>query len=149
MQAGSKLHAWLADGVLLMHAAWVAFVVVGFILIWVGYFRGWSFVRGFWWRLAHLLAMGIVTAEALGGLVCPLTEWEDRLRRLAGQGPNYPGSFIQHWVGRLLFYEVSERAFALMYAVFFTLVLLAFWIVKPRWPARPGRAAPVPVRPRD
>ena len=34
-----------------------------------------------------------------------MTEWEDRLRELAGE-PNEPGSFIGRWIDRLLFVDV-------------------------------------------
>ncbi len=93
-----QLYLRLADVVLVVHAAFVAFVVVGLVLIWVGRFRGWAFVRNFWFRAAHLVAIGVVAAESLTGFVCPLTMWEDRLRLLAGGEQRYAGSFIQHWL---------------------------------------------------
>src|SRR5207249_10359279 len=60
-----------------VHFAFVAFVVAGFILIWVGFFLRWSFVRDTRFRLAHLLAMAFVLGESLLGLICPLTTWEE------------------------------------------------------------------------
>src|SRR5262245_54558999 len=44
MMLATNLYALLADLVLIAHLAFVAFVVLGFILIWAGYFCGWSFV---------------------------------------------------------------------------------------------------------
>jgi hypothetical protein len=126
----------LADVILVVHFAFVAFVVLGLLAVWAGRFLGWSWVRNFWFRLAHVLAIGIVAAEALGGVICPLTTWEARLRELAGATGGYQGSFIQHWVHRLMFFEASQSVFTATYIAFFILVLGSFWWVKPRWRAR-------------
>jgi hypothetical protein len=126
----------LADVVLIVHAAFVAFVVVGLVLIWVGRFRGWAFVRNFWFRLAHLAAIGVVAAESLWDFVCPLTTWEDRLRLLAGGQQRYEGSFIQHWLHRLIYYDLGERVFTIAYLAFLLAVALSLWLIPPRWPRR-------------
>ena len=133
MQAGAKIYSLLADLVLLVHFAFVAFVALGFLAIWVGYFCHWEFVRNLRFRVAHLLAMGVVLAESLTGFICPLTTWENQLRRHAGDAAaGYSGSFIQHWVGRILFHDWSEQTFAFIYAGFFILVGLTLWVVRPR-----------------
>ena len=124
----------LADLVLVVHAAFVAFVLVGLVLIWVGQFRGWGFVRNFWFRAAHLAAIGVVAAESLSGFVCPLTSWEDRLRLLAGGEQRYAGSFIQHWLHQVIFFDIDAWVFAVIYVVFFLAVALSLWFVPPRWP---------------
>jgi len=126
----------LADVILLIHAAFVAFVVVGLVLIWAGRFCGWAFVRNFWFRAAHLGAIGLVATESLANFECPLTTWENRLRLLAGDQTHYAGSFIQHWVARLIFFDLDERVFTVIYIVFFLAVALSFWQVPPRWPRR-------------
>jgi hypothetical protein len=131
----------LADLALVIHAAFVAFVVVGLVLVWVGRLRGWGFVRNFWFRAAHLAAIGVVAAESLGGFICPLTTWEDRLRLLAGGRQRYAGSFIQHWLHRLIFFNLDERVFTIAYVAFFLAVALSFWLVPPRWP-RAGERPP-------
>lgn len=128
------LCAVLADAVLLLHFAFVLFVLVGWLAIGVGYFRRWAWIRNFYFRLAHLGAMGYVAFEAVTGRVCPLTAWEDQLRLWAGRGERYQGSFIQHWVHQILFYEASETVFAVLYSAFFLLIVLSFWRVPPRWP---------------
>ncbi|HKS36884.1 MAG TPA: DUF2784 domain-containing protein [Verrucomicrobiae bacterium] len=131
MQASNRLYSLLADAILLVHFAFVAFVVLGFILIWIGFFCRWPFVRDLRFRLVHLAAMGFVLMESLAGFVCPLTTWENRLRMHAGEGEGYEGSFIHHWFGRVLFYDWSEQTFTLLYASFFLFVILTFWIVRP------------------
>ena len=126
----------LADLVLVVHAAFVAFVVVGLVLIWVGRFRGWAIVRNIWFRAAHLAAMGVVAAESLAGFVCPLTTWENQLRLLAGGQQRYAGSFIQHWLYPLIFFDLGERIFTIAYLAFFLAVVLSFWLIPPCWPRR-------------
>ena len=121
----------LADLVLVVHAAFVAFVVVGLVLIWVGWLRGWVFVRNFWFRAGHLAVIGVVAAESLLGFVCPLTTWEDRLRLLAGGQQRYEGTFIQHWLHRLIFFDLDERVFTIAYLAIFLAVTLSFWLIPP------------------
>jgi hypothetical protein len=123
----------LANLVLVMHATFVAFVVVGLVLVWVGWARNWAFVRNFWFRMAHLAAIGVVAAESLLGFVCPLTTWENNLRMQAGDPANYTGSFIEHWVHRFLFFDLDDRVFTIIYVAFFLTVALSFWLVPPRW----------------
>src|SRR5579871_6766974 len=94
----------LADLILVVHFAFVLFVVLGLVVIWVGYFSNWSFVRNIWFRLAHLTAMGYVVAESIDGVDCPLTVWENQLRVQAGGGV-YQGSFMEHWVHAIMYYE--------------------------------------------
>jgi hypothetical protein len=131
MLAITNIYSLLADLVLILHLAFVAFVVLGFILIWAGYFCGWSFVSNLAFRVAHLLAIGFVMAESLLGIVCPLTEWESQLRFRAGES-GYEDSFVQEWIGRILFYPCNERIFTLLYAGFFVVVLLTLWMIPPR-----------------
>jgi hypothetical protein len=129
---GAQSYAVLADLVLSLHFAFVLFVVVGLLITWIGYFAKWRLARNPWFRSAHLLAMAVVVAESLFGIICPLTNWEATLRLKAGEDPAYAGSFIQHWVHRVMFFEVSEHMFTLIYVAFFALIVLSFVVVRPR-----------------
>ena len=55
--------ATLADAILTLHVGIVAFVVLGTALILIGGWRRWNWVRGFKWRLAHLLLMVFVVLQ--------------------------------------------------------------------------------------
>ena len=135
----AQSHALLADAILVLHFAFVLFVVAGLLLTWIGYFAGWKFVRNPWFRSAHLLAMAVVVAESLFGVLCPLTKWETALRLKAGEEAAYAGSFIQHWVHRVMFFEIPERTFTMIYVVFFVLIVLSLVVVPPQ-PFRTMRA---------
>ncbi len=134
MIAEDQFYKLLADVILVVHFGFVAFVVMGLAAVWVGYVRQWTFVRNFYFRLAHLVAMGFVAAEAVAGVVCPLTAWEERLRVMAGSGGRYEGSFIEHWVHQWMFFDVRPEVFTAIYVAFFALIVLSLWVVRPRWP---------------
>ena len=102
MSAGALL--FLADAILVLHVCFALFVAGGLVAVWIGAWLGTAWVRGRAFRIAHLSATGVVALESLLGLVCPLTEWESGLREVAGSA-GYAGSFVGHWLGRLLYYD--------------------------------------------
>ena len=126
-------YRFLADAVLFLHVVYVAFVVLGMAAILAGIVLGWQWVRNFYFRAIHFLMIAVVVVESLCGILCPLTQWEDRLRELSGEG-NEPGSFIGRWLDRLLFVDVSPSVLAACYCVFGLAVLLALVLAPPRWP---------------
>jgi hypothetical protein len=133
----------LADLIVVIHLAYVSFVVFGLLAILVGALLGWSWVRNIWFRVIHLTAIGIVVAEALAGVPCPLTIWEKQLRNIAGQ-TGYTGDFIGYWAHQFLFYRADPWVFTVGYAVFGLLVLAAFVLAPPRRSKRIVVPAPNP-----
>ncbi|WP_375192287.1 DUF2784 domain-containing protein [Marinobacter sp.] len=119
-----------ADALLILHTLLVAFVILGLVATFVGYFRGWQWVRNVWFRMAHLLVIAVVVLQAWLGVVCPLTSWEMALRAKAGQA-GYEGSFIQHWLQSILYYSAPDWVFILTYTVFGALILASWFVVKP------------------
>lgn len=126
-------YRFLADIVLSIHFAIVVFVIGGLVLVFFGNWRGWRFVNGWRFRLAHLAAIGIVVAQAWLGVACPLTTLENWLRAQADE-PVYEASFVEHWVTRLLYYDAPAWVFTVAYTLFGLAVIAAWW----RFP--PGRA---------
>ena len=94
----------LADAIVVVHLVYVAFVVLGMAAILAGIVRRWAWVRNFWFRTVHLLMIAVVVVESLCGILCPLTDWEDRLRNASGS-PNEPGTFIGRWATRSVVYR--------------------------------------------
>ena len=121
------MNPFLADIVLIVHFLFVAFVVGGLALIWVGAASGWAWVRNFWFRVAHLAAIVFVAGEALIGVWCPLTVWEDALRGVHGEK-----SFVARWIHRLLFYDFPGWVFTVAYVLFALVVIATLVWLPPR-----------------
>jgi hypothetical protein len=125
-----SLAGLLADALLGLHVAIVLFVVGLLPLVLVGGALGWRWVRHSGLRLTHLGLMIFIAAQTWLGQLCPLTVWEQALRRTAGQG-SYGESFIEHWLSRLLYWDAPWWVFVVAYTGFALVVLLAWWWVKP------------------
>jgi Protein of Unknown function (DUF2784) len=72
---GGVLHRFLADAVMLAHFGFLAFLALGGFVAW----------RHRWVIVLHAVAVGWGLLSVLAGVGCPLTAWEDRFRRLAGE----------------------------------------------------------------
>jgi hypothetical protein len=81
------VHRVLADLVVVLHLAFIAFVVAGGVLT----------LRWRWAALVHLPAAAWGVYVEVSGGVCPLTPLENALRRAAG-GAGYSGGFIENYV---------------------------------------------------
>lgn len=130
MQANTYI--LLADLVVVLHLAYVLFVIFGLLAVFVGYLRKWNWVRNRWFRLVHLGMIAIVVVESLLSITCPLTTLESWLRVQGGQSVAQ-GSFVGRCVHAVLFYQLSPQFFTLAYCGFGALVLLALVLVPVRW----------------
>jgi hypothetical protein len=98
-----NFYGTLADLVTLVHLSYMGYVVFGQFFIMIGWPLGWKWIRNPWFRLSHLGMILIVVVEALANFTCPLTEWENDLRTLAGQEfVNGEGYRDISFTGRLL-----------------------------------------------
>jgi hypothetical protein len=134
-----SFYGLLADGVVLVHVAYVSFIVLGQLLIWLGWAFGRGFARNRWFRSLHLLAIGIVVFEALFNIDCPLTVWEYRLRIAGGQdvtGATFMARLL-HW---LLFYDAPAYVFTIGYCITGALVLGTFVLFPPAFQRQASRA---------
>ncbi|MCH8944399.1 MAG: DUF2784 domain-containing protein [Proteobacteria bacterium] len=121
------LYSLLADAILVIHFLFVVFVVFGLALILIGLRARWSWIHNRIFRIAHLAAIGIVVLQAWLGQLCPLTIWENNLRRLAGQSA-YEETFVEHWLHQVLFYQAEPWVFAMIYTGFGVLVVLVWFL---------------------
>jgi hypothetical protein len=101
--------------------------VLGLLAVWIGAALGQPWVRNPWFRWLHLAAIVFVAAEALLGIACPLTVWEDALR-----GGSRPEGFIAHWVRALLFYEAPAWVFTAAYLAWAAATLVTLRLIPPR-----------------
>jgi hypothetical protein len=86
------LYRWLADLVLVVHLAFVGFVILG----------GLTALR--WPRLAwiHIPVALYGAAVEFLGFICPLTPLEVWLRQRGGEA-GYSGGFVEHYVTAALY----------------------------------------------
>jgi Protein of Unknown function (DUF2784) len=82
----------LADGLVIAHSAFTAFVIFGGFLTWR------------WPRcaLAHLPALAWGIWVEASNSICPLTPLENALRMRGGEA-GYRGGFLAHYIGTLLY----------------------------------------------
>ena len=120
-----------ADAILFTHLCYVGYVIIGLLLILLGWWRDWSWVRNPWFRATHLIAILIVAFSAWFHIDCPLTVLENDLRAQGGD-VGYSGSFMAHWMSEILFYEASPMAFTISYSMFGLLVIGTWVLVRPR-----------------
>lgn len=85
-------HRALADLVVVVHLAFIVFVVTG----------GFLALRWRWIAWLHLPAALWGAALELGGWICPLTPLEQWLRR-AGGATAYTGGFVDHYIVPLVY----------------------------------------------
>lgn len=128
------LYTFLADLILLIHFGYVAFVALGLLATWIGYFLRRRWAQNFYFRAAYLACMAIVVAESAFGIECPLTTWENDLRVEAG-GASYQESFMEDWIHRLMFFDLSAGTFTIIYVVFFAALVLSLIVIPPSLPA--------------
>lgn len=86
------LHRIAADAVLLLHLAFIVFVLLGGLLA----------LRWRWMPWLHLPAVAWGIHVELSGGACPLTPLENGLRRAAGEA-GYAGGFVEHYVVALIY----------------------------------------------
>jgi hypothetical protein len=130
----------LADVVAAIHAAYVAFVVLGLIAILAGRAMGRRWVRDPLFRLLHLAAILFVFAETVLGIDCPLTTLENALRLRAGETA-YPGQFIGYWMDKLIFYNFPIWVFTVLYFAVSVTIVAMLWLVPIEF-TKPSRLSP-------
>lgn len=87
-----------ADGLVLLHGLWLGFTVLGALLV-----LRWPRVA---WVHVPVVLWGAVVEFT--GWVCPLTPWENQLRRMGGQ-EGYTGGFIERYVTAIIYPEGLTR----------------------------------------
>jgi polyferredoxin len=74
--------------------------------------------------------MAFIALEAVAGVTCPLTIWEDALRG-APEAPQSRG-FVSRWVAAVLFWDWPAWVFAAIYAAWTALIVATWFFVPPR-----------------
>ena len=109
-----------ADGVLLLHLAFIQFALVGGALA----------ARWRWMPWVHLPAMAWAVFVEFTGRICPLTYLENDLRLRAGQS-GYTTSFIEHYLLDVIYPAGLTRdvQFGLAATVVLVNIAIYVWLV--------------------
>lgn len=125
------LYRILADLLVVVHFAWIIFMLWGFALT----------VRAFWkpaffdrwlFRTIHLAGILFVAALELLGKYCPLTVWENALRRHYDPDHTYPGSFIIRYIVRLIYPDIDPVLLIIPTSIIAIFTLVVFAIRPPK-----------------
>ncbi|HEV8026329.1 MAG TPA: DUF2784 domain-containing protein [Stellaceae bacterium] len=136
-----QLLSILASTVLAIHLGVILFNVFGLVAIPLGAWRGWRFVRVFWWRALHLAVLAVVALQALLDRACFLTLWQYALRQGAGEAAS-PAPLIESWGDRLIFWPLPLWFFAALYVGVSIYTLLLWRLVPPVLPGWTRRITP-------
>ena len=119
------VYGLLADAVMLAHFAFLVFLALGGFLAW----------RYPWAIWPHLAAAGWGVLSVAGVLDCPLTAWEDRFRRLAGEQGLTRG-FVDSYLTGIVYPREYLHAVQLLLAGLVALSWLGFWARRRLRPSR-------------
>jgi hypothetical protein len=119
------LQQYAADAVLLIHFAFILFVLAGGLVVW----------RWHWLAWLHLPAVGWAALIELGGWICPLTPLENRLRGAAGAS-GYSGGFVEHYLLAAIYPRGLSRelhiALGVLVLLLNLLIYLLLWMSRRR-----------------
>jgi len=123
------LYKILADIIVLVHFIWILFMLIGFILNLYGFF--WKEFFDKWLlRMLHLFGIAYVSFLAIMGKYCPLTIWENTLRAKYDPSLTYPGSFIIHYIKKLV-YPAVHPLIIIIPTAFIAIFTVAIFIIRP------------------
>ena len=114
---------FLADTLMIIHFLWAAFMVVGLPLG--------LYLRSPILQWAHFFGMVLTAFFAATGMYCPLTVWEETLRRRTDPGFSFEGSFLAKHLSSILYPQIEPWILRSASVFWGTLTLLAMIVVKP------------------
>ena len=114
----------LADAVVVLHLAFIAFALGGGALVLLRPVLAW----------AHLPAVAWAAFVEFTGRVCPLTPLENALRRRAGDA-GYAGGFVEHYVIPVIYPAGLTPAIQVAIGVLVVAVNVAVYValMRRRW----------------
>ena len=123
------LYRILADALVVIHFVWIVFMLAGFALTVCAFWKPALFD---WWifRTIHLAGIIFVAALEILGKYCPLTVWENTLRRSYNPSHAYPGSFIVQYIAKLVYPEIDPLVLVIP-TVFIAVFTLIVFVLRP------------------
>ena len=112
--------------VLLFHFCIFLFVILSFFLIPLGYSRKWEWVKNKYYRLIHLILMGIIFIETILGFMCPLTILENFLRN-----DIEINNKITQIIHQVMYWDLPTYQFIILYLLSLLYLIFLWFFFKP------------------
>ena len=114
--------------VLLFHFCIFLFIILSFFLIPFGYYQKWEWVKNKYYRLIHLVLMGIILIETILGFMCPLTILENYLRNDIGVDNN-----LTQIIHQIMYWNLPNYQFIILYILSFSYLIFLWFFFKPNF----------------
>lgn len=123
-------HKIFADAIIVLHFLYILFMLLGFLLTGYALFFREKFFDRWLFRLLHLLGIFYVVSLNILGKYCPLTILENELRLRYETYSVYSGSFIVHYLEKLVYPDVNPLVIQIP-TVFLAIFTIVVFIVRP------------------
>ena len=118
----------LSEIVLLFHFSIFLFIIISFILIPLGYQKKWKWVKNKYYRLIHLVLMGIIFIETILGFMCPLTTLENFLRN-----DIEINNKITQIIHQIMYWDLPSYQFIILYLLSLLYLIFLWLFFKPNF----------------
>lgn len=123
-------HKIFADAIIVAHFLYILFMLLGFLLTGYALFFREKFFDRWLFRSLHLLGIFYVASLSILGKYCPLTILENELRLRYEVSAVYSGSFIVHYLEKLVYPDVNPLVIQIP-TVFLAIFTIVVFIVRP------------------
>ena len=120
----------LADAIIVAHFLFILFMLLGFLLTVCALVFRQKFFEWWLFRSLHLLGIFYVSSLSILGKYCPLTILENELRLRYEVSSVYFGSFIVHYLEKLIYPDVNPLVIQIP-TVFLAIFTIVVFIIKP------------------
>ena len=120
------MNIFFSEIVLLFHFCIFLFMILSFFLIPLGYYKKWKWVKNKYYRLIHLVLMGIILIETILGFMCPLTMLENFLRNNIEINNK-----ITQIIHQIMYWDLSTYQFIILYLLSLLYLIFLWFFFKP------------------
>ena len=101
-------------------------MILSFFLIPLGYYQKWEWVKNKYYRLIHLVLMGIIFIETILGFMCPLTILENFLRN-----DIEINNKITQIIHQIMYWDLPTYQFIILYLLSLLYLIFLWFFFKP------------------
>ena len=120
------MNSLFSELVLLFNFCIFLFMILSFFLIPLGYYQKWEWVKNKYYRLIHLILMGIIFIETILGFMCPLTVLENFLRNNIEINNK-----ITQIIHQIMYWDLPTYQFIILYLLSFLYLIFLWFFFKP------------------